>query len=81
MATLTRQPKLVETALGLRPNAENNFEKDVVKLILGRSSATTTQVLTQLRFIFLCFNKLTDDPRPFVHSSITPVAKKKKNMN
>lgn len=76
MATLTRHPKLVETALGLRPRAENNFEKELVKFILGLSSATTTQVLTQLSDTFLCFNKLTDEPRPFVHNSITPAFEK-----
>lgn len=72
MATFTLHPKLVETALGLSPRAENSFEKDVVKFILGLSSATTTQVLTQLRLKFLCFKVLTDEPKPFVHSSITP---------
>lgn len=72
MATLTLQPKLVETALGLNPNAENNFEKLVVKLILGLSSATTTHVRTQLRLTPRDFSWFTLDPKPFVQSSITP---------
>jgi hypothetical protein len=72
IATFTRQPKLVDTALGLSPSAEKSFEKLVVSVIRGRSSATTTHVRTQPRFTPRCFNWLTDDPRPFVHNSITP---------
>lgn len=75
IATFTRHPKLVDTALGLRPSPEKSFENDVVRFILGRSSATTTHVRTQLRLTFFCFSKLTDEPRPFVHSSITPEIK------
>lgn len=48
-ATLTRHPKLVLTACGVKPRLENNLAKDDVSDILGRSSATTTQVRTQLR--------------------------------
>lgn len=72
MATLTRHPKLVETALGLKPRAENNFENELVRLILGLSSATTTHVLTQLKLTFLCLRRFTDEPKPFVHNSMTP---------
>lgn len=56
MAILTRQPKLVDTARGLSPTAENNFEKLVVKLMRGRSSATTTHVRTQLRLTPRCLS-------------------------
>lgn len=46
MARLTLQPNDVLTALGWRPRSLNNFEKDWVREIRGRSSATTTQVRT-----------------------------------
>lgn len=55
MATLTLQPKLVLTALGDNPRPENNLEKDVVNPTLGRSSATTTHVRTQLKLMPLCY--------------------------
>lgn len=76
MATLTRQPKLVETARGLRPRAEKSLEKLVERLILGRSSATTTQVRTQPRDTPRVLSCCTDEPRPLVHSSITPATNK-----
>lgn len=69
---MTRQPKLVETALGLRPNAEKSLEKLVERFILGLSSATTTHVLTQDKATPRDFNWPTEDPKPLVHSSITP---------
>lgn len=72
MPTLTRHPNEVETALGDSPRAENSLEKLFVRLILGLSSATTTQVLTQAKLTFLCFSNPTDDPKPLVQSSITP---------
>ena len=56
IATLTRQPKLVDTARGLSPNAENNLEKLVVRVMRGRSSATTTHVLTQPKLTPRCFS-------------------------
>jgi hypothetical protein len=76
MATLTLHPKEVETALGLSPRAENSFENDVERLILGLSSATTTQVRTQDRLTPRCLSVLTEDPSPLVHSSITPYEQK-----
>lgn len=76
IATLTLHPNEVDTARGLSPSALNNFEKLVVRFILGRSSATTTQVLTHDRLIPLVFNWLTEDPRPLVHNSMTPYEQK-----
>lgn len=49
IATLTRHPKDVLTDLGERPRPENRVENVVVRLIRGRSSATTTQDRTQAR--------------------------------
>lgn len=49
MAVLTLQPNEVDTALGLKPRAEKSLLKLLVSAILGLSSATTTQVLTQAR--------------------------------
>jgi len=72
----TLHPKLVETARGLKPNAENNFEKLLVRFMRGLSSATTTQVLTQAKFTPLDFRAVTADPRPFVHNSMTPTKEK-----
>jgi hypothetical protein len=72
MTTLTRQPKEVETARGDKPRAENNFENELVSGMRGRSSATTTHVRTQARFKPFCFNVITEEQRPFVHSSMTP---------
>lgn len=72
MATFTRQPNDVDTALGLRPKTLKSFEKLVVKLMRGLSSATTTHVRTHARLTLRDFNWLTEEPRPFVHSSITP---------
>lgn len=74
---LTLQPKDVETARGLSPSAENNLEKLVVKPMRGRSSATTTHVRTQDKLIPRDFNCPTEEPSPFVHSSITPDYTKK----
>lgn len=50
MATLTRQPNVVLTALVDSPKSLNNFENDCVSAIRGRSSATTMHVRTQDRF-------------------------------
>ena len=72
MAVLTLQPKEVDTARGLNPRAEKSLLKLVVRAILGLSSATTTQVRTHARLTPRVFKALTDDPRPFVQSSITP---------
>ena len=69
---LTLQPKDVETARGLNPRAENNLLKLVVRAILGLSSATTTQVLTHAKLTPLAFNACTEEPNPFVQSSMTP---------
>lgn len=46
IARFTLQPNEVLTARGWRPRSLNNLEKDCVSAIRGRSSATTTQVLT-----------------------------------
>ena len=72
MAVLTRQPNDVETALGLKPNAEKSLLKLDVSAILGLSSATTTQVLTQARLTPLVFKVFTEDAKPLVQSSMTP---------
>ena len=69
---LIRHPNEVDTALGERLRPEKSFVNDWVRAIRGLSSATTTQVLTQARLIFFCFNWGTDPPRPLVHNSITP---------
>ena len=50
MPTLTRQPKLVETARGARPSEANSLVKEVVNAMRGRSSDTTTQARTQAKF-------------------------------
>ena len=50
MATLTLHPNDVLTARGDSPKPEKRVENAVVRLILGLSSATTTQFLTQVRF-------------------------------
>ena len=72
MATLTRQPKLVETARGDRPRPEKSFEKLPDRWTRGRSSATTTQVRTQARLTPRCFSSAADVANPLVHSSMTP---------
>lgn len=53
-AMFTLQPNEVLTALGVRPKLWNSFANELVKATRGRSSATTMQVRTQLRFIFRC---------------------------
>ena len=75
MATLMRHPKLVDTALGDRPNPEKSLEKLVDKWTLGRSSATTTQVRTQAKFRPRCLSSPTEVANPLVHNSITPKEK------
>lgn len=80
MATFTLHPKLVETARGLNPRALNNFEKLEVKVIRGLSSATTTQVLTQAKFTPRCLSWFTEEPRPLVHSSMTPERNNKERL-
>jgi hypothetical protein len=50
MATLTRHPNEVLTDRGDNPRPEKRAENADVKLIRGRSSATTTQDRTQARF-------------------------------
>lgn len=57
MATLTLHPNDVLTARGERPKPEKRVENAVVRLILGLSSATTTQFLTQVRFTPLDWKK------------------------
>lgn len=47
IARFTLQPKEVLTARGWSPKSLKSFEKDCVRAIRGRSSATTTQVLTR----------------------------------
>ncbi len=47
IARLTLQPKEVLTARGWSPRSLKSLEKDCVRAVLGRSSATTTQVLTR----------------------------------
>ena len=49
MATLDLHPNEVLTARGERPRPENRVENAVVRFILGRSSATTTQFRTQVK--------------------------------
>ena len=50
MATLTRQPNEVLTDLGDKPKPEKSAENADVKLMRGRSSATTTHDRMQARF-------------------------------
>ena len=71
-ATLTLQPKLVETARGLNPKPLNNLVKLLAKAILGRSSATTIHVRTHCRDIPLDLSEGIDEERPLVQSSMTP---------
>ena len=49
IATLALLPNEVLTARGERPRPENRVENAVVRFILGRSSATTTQFRTQVK--------------------------------
>lgn len=72
MPTLTRQPKLVLTALGERPTPEKSLVKELVRLMRGRSSEITQHVRTHVSFRPFTCSAATDVPRPFVHSSITP---------
>ena len=72
MATLTRQPNEVETALGDKFNPEKSLVNELQRAILGLSSATTTQVRMHDKSTPLDFNDITDPPNPFVHNSITP---------
>lgn len=51
MATLILQPKAVETALGDKPKVRKSLENELVRLVLGLSSATATQYLTADRLI------------------------------
>jgi hypothetical protein len=53
---LTRHPKLVETHLMFNPSAWKSLQNCCVNCTLGLSSATTTQVLTQAKFMFRCFS-------------------------
>jgi len=76
MAVFTLQPNEVETARGLRPSAENSLLKLVVNAIRGLSSATTTHVLTHARLTPRALSVCTEEPSPFVHSSITPYEQK-----
>lgn len=58
MATLVLHPNEVLTARAERPRPENRVENAVVRFILGRSSATTTQLRTQVKLTpFDCENK------------------------
>lgn len=59
MAVLTRQPNVVLTARGDKPRVEKTLVKELMSCILGRSSATTIQVLTLDRFTPLCYNSVT----------------------
>ena len=70
---LTRHPKLVLTALAVKPRLENSLENDVVSWRRGRSSAIAHNVRR--------FDRLTPRVRrvakrvgliTFVHSSMTP---------
>jgi len=72
MPVLTRHPKLVLTTRGERPSAENNFEKDMVSCIRGRSSAITQRIRTLDKLTPRARRVGIDVPRPRVHSSITP---------
>jgi hypothetical protein len=60
MATLMRHPKLVDTALGDRPNPEKSLEKLVDKWTLATTilTATTTQVRTQAKFRPRCLSSV-----------------------
>ena len=56
MATLTRHPKEVLTERGDKPSPEKRAENADVRLIRGRSSATTTHDRIQARFTPFAWN-------------------------
>ena len=62
MATLARLPNDVLTARDERPNPENRVEKAVVRVILGLSSATTTQLRTQVKLTPLAYEERQTNP-------------------
>lgn len=62
MATLARLPNDVLTARDERPKPENRVEKAVVRVILGLSSATTTQLRTQVKLTPLAYEERKTNP-------------------
>ena len=76
IATLTLHPNEVETALGERFSPEKSFANEFARAILGLSSATTTHVRMHERSTPRDLREGTEPPRPFVHSSITPLGEK-----
>ena len=62
MATLARLPNDVLTARDERPKPENRVEKAVVRVILGLSSATTTQLRTQVKLTPLAYEERRANP-------------------
>ena len=62
MATLARLPNDVLTAREERPKPENRVEKAVVRVILGLSSATTTQLRTQVKLTPLAYEERRANP-------------------
>lgn len=62
MATLARLPNDVLTARDERPKPENRVEKAVVRVILGLSSATTTQLRTQVKLTPLACEERKTNP-------------------
>ncbi len=75
MATLTLHPNEVDTALGDRLSPEKSLVKELHRLILGLSSATTTHVRMHERSTPRDLSDGTDPPKPLVHSSMTPGAR------
>ena len=70
MATLTRHPNEVLTDRGDNPRPEKRAENADVKLIRGRSSATTTQDRTQARFTpFACHGKKPTGNETVIHKA------------
>lgn len=80
MAMLTRHPKLVDTARGDRPKAENSLEKAEVRCMRGLSSATTTQVRTHPRAMLRALSWGIEPLSPLVQSSITPGNRESKGV-
>ena len=71
MATLARLPNDVLTARDERPKPENRVEKAVVRVILGLSSATTTQLRTQVKLTPLAYEERRANPMILDQYNIT----------
>lgn len=63
MARFTLQPNAVLTERGWRPRSLKSLEKEYVRDILGRSSATTTQARTRDKSSPRAWNRITPSTR------------------